>query len=68
LELCVTSVQKAIQNIDAEIIVIDNDSQDDSCEMMKQRFPEVKLIENKENLFVYSIQIQLLQKILLRKP
>jgi GT2 family glycosyltransferase len=50
LELCVTSVQKAIQNIDAEIIVIDNDSQDDSCEMMKQRFPEVKLIENKENL------------------
>ena len=50
LELCVLSVQNAIQNIDAEIIVIDNNSQDDSCEMMKQRFPNVKLIENKENL------------------
>ncbi|SHG42600.1 Glycosyltransferase, GT2 family [Flavobacterium fluvii] len=49
LELCVLSVQKAILNIDAEIIVIDNNSQDDSCEMMKNRFPNVKLIENKEN-------------------
>lgn len=49
LELCVLSVQKALQNIDAEIIVIDNNSLDDSCEMMKQRFPNVKLIENKEN-------------------
>ncbi|MES2574674.1 MAG: glycosyltransferase family 2 protein [Bacteroidota bacterium] len=49
LELCVLSVQNAIQNIDAEIIVIDNNSQDDSCEMIKQRFPKAKLIQNKEN-------------------
>ncbi len=49
LELCVLSVQNALQNSDAEIIVIDNNSQDDSCAMMKQRFPNVKLIENKEN-------------------
>jgi GT2 family glycosyltransferase len=49
LELCVLSVQNAIENIDAEIIVIDNNSQDDSCIMMKQRFSNVKLIENKEN-------------------
>ena len=49
LELCVLSVQNAIQNIDAEIIVIDNNSQDDSCAMMKLRFPNIKLIENKEN-------------------
>ncbi len=49
LELCVLSVQNAIQTIDAEIIVIDNNSPDDSCAMMKQRFPNVKLIENKEN-------------------
>ena len=42
-------MQKAIQEIDAEIIVVDNNSQDDSCAMMKQRFPNVKLIENKEN-------------------
>lgn len=49
LELCVLSVQKAIQNLDAEIIVIDNNSSDDSCAMMKQLFPNIKLIENKEN-------------------
>jgi len=49
LELCVLSVQKALENLDAEIIVIDNNSQDDSCAMMKRRFPNVKLIENKIN-------------------
>ena len=50
LELCVLSVQNALQNMDAEIVVVDNNSSDDSCAMMKQRFPNVKLIENKENL------------------
>ena len=50
LELCVLSVQKAIANIDAEIIVVDNNSSDDSCAMMKTKFPHIKLIENKENL------------------
>jgi GT2 family glycosyltransferase len=50
LELCVLSVQKAIQNLDAEIIVIDNNSSDDSCAMMKELFPKIKLIENAANL------------------
>jgi GT2 family glycosyltransferase len=49
LEICVISVQNAIQNLDAEIIVVDNNSSDDSCEMMKNRFPNIKLIQNKEN-------------------
>lgn len=50
LEQCVLSVQKALENIDGEIIVIDNNSSDDSCAMMKELFPNVKLIENTENL------------------
>jgi len=50
LEQCVFSVQKALENIDSEIIVIDNASSDDSCEMMKTKFPHIKLIENTENL------------------
>lgn len=49
LELCVLSVQNALEHIDGEIIVVDNNSSDNSCSMMKQRFPNVKLIENKVN-------------------
>lgn len=44
------SVEAAIKNLNAEIIVIDNNSQDSSCAMVKTKFPTVKLIENKENL------------------
>ena len=50
LEQCVQSVLDATQNIDSEIIVVDNASVDDSCKMIKERFPEVILIENKDNL------------------
>lgn len=50
LEQCILSVQKAIALIDAEIIVIDNNSSDESCAMVKEQFPSVLLIENKENV------------------
>jgi GT2 family glycosyltransferase len=50
LELCVLSVESALKNIDSEIIVIDNNSSDDSCEMMKTRFPNIKLIQNNQNV------------------
>ena len=49
LELCVLSVQYALKNIDSEIIVVDNYSSDDSCSMMRNRFSNVKLIENSGN-------------------
>jgi len=49
LELCLKSVEAAIQDIDAEIIVVDNLSPDDSCEMVKTQFPKVILIENTVN-------------------
>ena len=50
LEQCLHSVFKAAEKISSEIIVVDNDSVDGSCQMIEERFPEVKLISNKENL------------------
>ncbi|SDF16416.1 glycosyltransferase family 2 protein [Ulvibacter litoralis] len=50
LEQCIVSVQRSLRNLEAEIIVIDNNSSDDSCSMVKNRFPEVTLIENKVNV------------------
>jgi len=45
LEQCIISVEKAIAGLDAEIIVVDNDSSDDSVTMMQSQFPHIKLIE-----------------------
>ncbi len=50
LEQCVRSVQAALHGIEAEIIVVDNASADDSCAMMQRLFPEVLLIQNTENI------------------
>lgn len=50
LEMCLQSVQSALAGISAEIIVVDNDSVDDSCTMIKRYFPNVILIENKNNI------------------
>lgn len=50
LEQCVLSVQNALETIDGEIIVIDNNSPDDSCAMIEKRFPNVKLIRNLDNV------------------
>ena len=50
LEQCLSSVQAALIGIKGEIIVVDNISPDASCTMVKNKFPEVILIENKENL------------------
>ncbi|WP_396210053.1 glycosyltransferase family 2 protein [Flavobacterium sp.] len=50
LEQCLFSVQRALEGIDSEIIVVDNASSDDSCDMVKTKFPHVKLIKNSANL------------------
>ena len=50
LELCLKSVEKACLNISAEIIVIDNASSDNSCALVSENFPEVRLLCNQKNV------------------
>jgi GT2 family glycosyltransferase len=50
LEQCLHSVFKAIHQLEAEVFVVDNNSVDGSCAMVRQKFPQVQLIENKDNL------------------
>ncbi len=49
LELCVESCLQATQNIDAEVIVIDNDSIDTSMDRLSQRYQQVKTIQLDQN-------------------
>lgn len=49
LELCLDSVQRAVNHIDAEIIVVDNNSTDESCDLVRRKFPAVTLIANTGN-------------------
>ena len=46
----IQSVINTVASIKYEIIVVDNASIDGSIEMLKQQYPQVNLIENKDNL------------------
>lgn len=50
LEQALHSVLRATRQIDAEIWVVDNNSVDGSVEMVRDKFPGVKLLANRENL------------------
>lgn len=50
LEQCLYSVRRAMQGIAGEVFVVDNNSADGSNRMVRKKFPEVRLVENKENL------------------
>ena len=50
LRNCLNSVYETIKDINYEIIVVDNSSADGSVEMLREEFPAVEIIENKENL------------------
>lgn len=50
LKECFDSLYAKLKNISFEIIVIDNNSNDKSCSYIKENYPNVLLIESKENL------------------
>ena len=50
LDDCLDSVFQQTKGIKFEVLVVDNHSTDGSAEMVKKKFPQVKLINNKKNL------------------
>jgi len=50
LEQCLHTVRKASENLECEIIVVDNNSSDASCSMIRSLFKDVRLISNNENI------------------
>jgi len=49
LEDCLSSLEKGTSKLAAEVILVDNHSQDGSSELVRTAFPRVKLIRNEEN-------------------
>jgi len=49
LEVCLNSLFRALSGFNSEVIVVDNNSADDSCSFIRNRYPGVILIENKDN-------------------
>lgn len=46
---CLKSVYEHTQTVDFEVIYVDNASEDGSVGMVKEKFPDVRVIENDEN-------------------
>jgi GT2 family glycosyltransferase len=47
---CINSIYDKTKGVDYEIIVVDNHSTDGSIEILKRKYPQVRLIENLKNL------------------
>ena len=47
---CLQSVHQALDGIEGEVFVVDNNSPDDSVEVLRRDFPWVRLIANTENV------------------
>ena len=50
VEQCLVSLQRALQGVEAEILVVDNASQDGSVAYLSDKFPHVTFISNNHNL------------------
>ena len=62
LEQCLNSVYSALKEIDGEVYVVDNNSIDGSLKMVREKFPDVILIANKDNVGFSRANNQALKK------
>ncbi len=49
LKVCLDSIYKFTSGLEFEIILIDNNSQDGTVEMIQQDYPNIRLVKNKQN-------------------
>ncbi|MGI6224144.1 MAG: glycosyltransferase family 2 protein [Prevotella sp.] len=50
LEQCIASLNRAARGIETEVWVVDNHSSDDSVDLIRQRFPDVHVVAQSQNL------------------
>lgn len=62
LEQALRSVRKASEGLNVEVFVVDNNSVDDSVDMVRKTFPEVRLIANTENIGFSKANNQAIRK------
>ncbi len=62
LDQCLTSLERALRGIAAEVWVVDNASTDGSAAMVRRRYPWVQLVENHENVGFARANNQALKK------
>ncbi len=62
LEQCLISVKKAMEKVDGEVFVVDNNSVDGSVEMVREKFPHLEIIANKQNLGFAKANNQAIKK------
>lgn len=58
----ITSLKRALSSFEYEIFVVDNASRDDSVQAVRSNFPEVTVIENRENVGFARANNQAIQK------
>ena len=62
LEQCLHSVQRGSGDLQTEVFVVDNNSVDGSCAMVQEKFPDVNLIRNDQNLGFSAANNQAIKK------
>jgi len=62
LKKCLASLYQSNPTTPFEVLVVDNSSSDNSVEMVRRDFPQITLIENKENIGFAPANNQALQR------